>query len=293
MQDVNELAASRRIWQATYPSSDDLGDKPACERTSACRGRVLIVEDEAPYGRCLLRMIARCGGAATLVGTAHDAYEQLASDASWTGLIVDVRLPDGSGLDLLRDVRGRGVHIPTLIITGLRDNQVAYAAFELSAMYLVKPVEDLYVESLLRRASQVDPGVLREPNMGNIRYSFRELEIDEHTYSVRRNRRPIHVQPLIFDLIVYLIRHRQGVVSKSELLKNVWRGCAVEDSAIGRCVCLARGLVRDRTAIRTIRGRGYQWVAPLRVSSGGDVLKEEALAESPSNDERPPPSSKH
>src|SRR5262249_3026067 len=62
--------------------------------------------------------------------------------------------PDGSGLALLREAREREVHAPALIITGLRDNALAHAAFELCATYLVKPVEDVYVESLLHHAWQ-------------------------------------------------------------------------------------------------------------------------------------------
>lgn len=152
MQQTGELAGSTRIPRAEHRSHDDRGNS-ASEGPSAVRARVLVVEDEAVYGRCLLRMIARCGGSATLVGTVREAREQLANNGPWAGLIVDVRLPDGSGIDILTEARAKGISAPSLIITGLRDNALAKAAFELHATYLVKPVEDVYVESLVHHAS--------------------------------------------------------------------------------------------------------------------------------------------
>ena len=100
-------------------------------------------------------------------------------------------------------------------------------------------------------------------------YTFGDLEVDEDAYLVRRNGTIVEVQPLVFDLIVYLIRHRHRAVSKCELLRQVWRGSTVEDSAIRRCVSLARCLVGDSTSIRTIHARGYQWIAPIREISFG------------------------
>ena len=61
-------------------------------------------------------------------------------------------------------------------------------------------------------------------------YTFGDLEVDEDAYLVRRNGNIVEVQPLVFDLIVYLIRHRHRAVSKCELLRQVWRGSTVEDS---------------------------------------------------------------
>jgi DNA-binding NarL/FixJ family response regulator len=180
MQRTGELAGSTRIPRAEH-RSHDVGGNAASEGPSSVRARVLVVEDEAVYGRCLLRTIERCGGAATLVGTVREAREQLASGGPWTGLIVDVRLPDGSGLDVLREARATGVQVPALIVTGLRDNALAHAAFELGATYLVKPVEDIYVESLVHHATEECARISRLVNVvatWTARYLLSEAESD-------------------------------------------------------------------------------------------------------------------
>jgi DNA-binding NarL/FixJ family response regulator len=117
--------------------------------------RLLVVEGEMRYGRGLLWTIERYGGAATLVRTANDACRQLATEASWKGLMVDVPLPDGSGLDILGQARAKATHLPALIITALHDNYIAHAAFQLGAVYLVKPIDDVHVKSFVHRASQM------------------------------------------------------------------------------------------------------------------------------------------
>lgn len=100
-----------------------------------------------------------------------------------------------------------------------------------------------------------------------MRYIYRDLELDADAYAIFRHGRLVEVQPLVFDLIIYLIHNRQRAVTKIELLQQVWRGCNVENSAIARCVCVARRILQDPAAIRTVRGRGYQWFAPVALSS--------------------------
>jgi DNA-binding NarL/FixJ family response regulator len=169
MKHLSELARSRRIRRANHGSQPRFRCNAACEGRSAARVRVLVVEHEAAYGRCWLRTIERCEGIATLVETAREAREQFASTGPpWTGLIVDVRLPDGSGLEFLSEARAGGVDVPAVIISGLRDNAVAHAAFRLDALYLVKPVDDIYVESLVHHASQRVAGVPAESRVQNV-----------------------------------------------------------------------------------------------------------------------------
>lgn len=96
-----------------------------------------------------------------------------------------------------------------------------------------------------------------------MRYVFLDLEFDPAAYAVRRRGTLLHVEPRVCELLQYLIERRDRVVLKSELLREVWRGVRVENGAVDRCVSLARKTVRDGTAIRTVRGRGYQWAAAI------------------------------
>lgn len=104
-----------------------------------------------------------------------------------------------------------------------------------------------------------------------MRYTYREIDINVDAYVMHRNGHPVEVQPRVFDFIVYLIRHRQRAVTKLELQTHVWRGVTVVDSAIARCACVARRVVQDSAAIRTVRGRGYQWTAPITIWSDASV----------------------
>jgi DNA-binding NarL/FixJ family response regulator len=95
------------------------------------------------------------------------------------GLIVDVQLPDGSGLGFLRGARGKPPDVPALILTGLHDNHLASASFELRATYLVKPVEDVYVASLVQHVLEpiaVETRVNRVVRRWTARYGLSDAE---------------------------------------------------------------------------------------------------------------------
>lgn len=94
-----------------------------------------------------------------------------------------------------------------------------------------------------------------------MRYKVRRFEIDEDAFLICCDGAPLKVEPRVFDLIIYLIRHRNRVVEKSELVNHVWQGCKVSDSSIHRCVSVARSTLRGEHAIKTIPVRGYQWIA--------------------------------
>lgn len=102
-----------------------------------------------------------------------------------------------------------------------------------------------------------------------MRYTFRTVEIDEDCFAIRRNGATVDVEPRVFDFLLYLIRHRQRVVSKGELLERVWHGYAVGESVLARCAWIARKVVGDPSAIRTVHARGYQWVAAI---AGHDAI---------------------
>ncbi len=93
-------------------------------------------------------------------------------------------------------------------------------------------------------------------------YKFNEFELDEQRRELRLRGREITVQPRVFDLLVYLIRHRDRVVGKAELLDALWPGTIVVDGALQRVVSLARAALEQgkaRDAIRTYSRRGYRF----------------------------------
>jgi len=123
-------------------------DNVLCEK-SASRPRILVVEDDMGMGRALALTLKRVGGEATVVGTVSEAREQLAQLAAWDGLILDLYLPDGPGLDVLAWVRAKGPDFPVLIHTGHSEHDAINDAFDLRAWYLEKPSTACQIERFL------------------------------------------------------------------------------------------------------------------------------------------------
>jgi pimeloyl-ACP methyl ester carboxylesterase/DNA-binding winged helix-turn-helix (wHTH) protein len=99
------------------------------------------------------------------------------------------------------------------------------------------------------------------------RYVFADVEIDLDRFELRRSGAVVHVEPQVFDVIVHLLRNRQRVVPKTELLDSVWGDRFVSESALTSRMLAARRAVGDdgttQRVIRTVHGRGYQFVAPV------------------------------
>ena len=93
-------------------------------------------------------------------------------------------------------------------------------------------------------------------------YRFGPCELDEARRSLSAHGREIKLQPRVFDLLCYLVRHRERVVSKDELLDALWPGTVVVDNALQRVVSLARGALADlglADAVRTYSRHGYRF----------------------------------
>ncbi|MBE2212419.1 MAG: winged helix-turn-helix domain-containing protein [Opitutaceae bacterium] len=109
-------------------------------------------------------------------------------------------------------------------------------------------------------------------------FHFDGFELDEARRELRRRGRPIEMQPRVFDVLLYLVRHRDRVVSKDELLSAIWPEVIVTDSSIMRAVSVIRSLLRAETrsdAIRTFSRQGYRFVASVddeRQHRGEDPL---------------------
>jgi DNA-binding winged helix-turn-helix (wHTH) protein len=103
-------------------------------------------------------------------------------------------------------------------------------------------------------------------------YVARDLSIDDGCFVLRRRGVDVSVEPRVLEFIIYLVRHRPRLVSKQELIAQVWRQNHVVGSALTRCACLARKSLGDPSLIRTIHGRGYRWAGPESELPTLDVL---------------------
>jgi pimeloyl-ACP methyl ester carboxylesterase/DNA-binding winged helix-turn-helix (wHTH) protein len=116
-------------------------------------------------------------------------------------------------------------------------------------------------------------------------YRFDDCEVDVARFEVRCHGEVVHLEPQVFDLLVYLLERRDRVVTKTELLDSVWGDRFVGESALTTRVKAARRAVGDDGAtqrvIRTVHRRGYQFVADVDVDTDG-AQDEVAATASPS-----------
>src|SRR5262245_43578826 len=103
-------------------------------------------------------------------------------------------------------------------------------------------------------------------------YVFGDCEIDPDRYEVRRGGHPVPVEPQVFDVLRYLVEHDDRVVTKEELLDNVWGDCFVSEAALTSRIKDARRAGGDdgqlQQVIRTVHGRGYRFVATIVTVDG-------------------------
>ncbi|WP_416978211.1 alpha/beta fold hydrolase [Streptomyces sp. T028] len=99
------------------------------------------------------------------------------------------------------------------------------------------------------------------------KYFFGQYELDTTRIQLRRSGEPVHVEPRALDLLCHLVRHRDRVVPKNELLDEVWGDRFVSEAALTTALRTARLAVGDtgsaQRVIRTVHRRGYQFIAPV------------------------------
>ena len=98
-------------------------------------------------------------------------------------------------------------------------------------------------------------------------HAFGDCELDTERFELRRAGERHHVEPQVFDVLVYLVEHRGRVVAREELLAQVWGHSYVSDATLSSRLMAARKAIgdsgRDQALIRTVRGRGYQFVGEV------------------------------
>ncbi|MEO0422506.1 MAG: winged helix-turn-helix domain-containing protein [Pseudomonadota bacterium] len=116
------------------------------------------------------------------------------------------------------------------------------------------------------------------------------LEFDTNSFSLTREGEAVSLTPKVFDLLVFLMQHRDRLVTREELFNELWSGRVVSDNVLSNEIKLARAVLGDngeqQKYIRTLRGRGYQFVGEVREtqaapSPAGAASNEAAPADSP------------
>src|SRR3954454_18097466 len=97
--------------------------------------------------------------------------------------------------------------------------------------------------------------------------AFRDVELDLRKGELRRAGNAVHVEPQVFDLLVFLIKNRERIVSKDEILDAVWDGRIVSEAALSSRINAARKALgdngNDQALIRTFHKRGFRFIADV------------------------------
>ena len=106
-------------------------------------------------------------------------------------------------------------------------------------------------------------------------YRFAEFEIDLSQQELRRLGEAVHIEPQVFDLIVHLVRNRDRIVSKDELIETIWNGRIISEAALSSRINGARRALGDNGAdqalIRTLHKRGFRFVGDVQTVSAPDA----------------------
>lgn len=215
--------------------------------------RVLLVEDDADLARAMRRVLALAGYDVVTADTLHLARERLAAGAL-DFLLLDRTLPDGDGLDLLRELRRTGDATPAIVLTALQGVDDRVAGLTTGADdYMAKPAA---IDELLARIA----AVCRRVGMSGL-LEIADLRIDPEARKVSRAGVEIALTGREYDLLVALARHRGRVLSRARLLELVWgtqedRGTNTVDAAVSYLRAkIDKGFTPPM--IHSVRGVGY------------------------------------
>jgi two-component system copper resistance phosphate regulon response regulator CusR len=217
--------------------------------------KILVVEDDRTVGQYVRRGLEEQRLHVDLV---EDGLEGLrfASGGSYDLIILDLRLPGMTGLEVLRTLRDRGLTVPILVLTAQDAVDFKVQALRAGADdYVTKPFafEELLarVEALGRRPPQLRTPVLR----------VADLEVDMATHEARRGGEPIELTPKEYTVLEYLVRHAGRVMSRTLITEYAWDyhfdpGTNIVDVVINR---LRKKIDSGHAQklIHTVRGVGY------------------------------------
>jgi two-component system, OmpR family, response regulator len=180
-------------------------------------GNLLVVDDELFLRDAVAASLRFLGFAVTAAENGTDAL-RLARNRPFDLLILDVMLPDVDGFEIVRRLRKDGNRIPVIFLTAkdTQDDKVTGLTIG-GDDYMTKPfgLEELAarVRTVLRRTRPVPA----EPVL-----SFADLTLDQDTYEVRRDGRPIELSPTEFRLLRYFMLNPGRVLTRAQLLDHVW-----------------------------------------------------------------------
>jgi DNA-binding response OmpR family regulator len=228
---------------------------------------VLVVEDEPRMRAMLTDNLEFEGYHVTAVASGEAAMTAFDQHA-FSLLLVDVMLPGISGFEVCERLRGRGTHVPIIILTARTQERDRVRGLDLGADdYVRKPFS---VRELLAR---VRAQVRRDDwhSAGGDEFSFGDVTVRLRQRLVTRGGRRVPLSAREFELLRYLIAHRGEVVSRAQLLRDVWGYHQLSitrtvDNYVAKLRTQLEPNPHDPRYLVTVHGSGYQLLPWLDVT---------------------------
>jgi DNA-binding response OmpR family regulator len=229
--------------------------------------RILVVEDneDLAFG---LRKVLEFEGYEVEVASRGEAGLESARENTPDLLILDIMLPEKSGFEVLRELRTSGQRFPVLILTARSQESDVVLGFDFGADdYVTKPFSTAEllarVRALLRRVQTGGEADGESGEAGDV-LSFGTVEVSPSTRTVQKDGESVELTPKEFDLLVALLERRGAVISRQELLKEVWGygNAAINTRTVDVHLSELRRKLEDDPAnpqfLLTVRKAGYR-----------------------------------
>lgn len=219
---------------------------------------LLVVEDDVRLGRALKRLLEGDRHLVELAATGSAALD-VAEAAGLDGVILDIGLPDLSGLEVAGRLRNRGDQTPILMLTARDAIEDRVRGLDAGADdYLIKPFS---YEELAARLRALDRRARREETHDGVVLRNGPIALDEVRRSVKVAGRSVELSPREFSLLECFLRHPGQVLSRQQLLDHAWPyGDFLTDNSVDTYVHYLRDKLGTDGAerIHTVRGVGYR-----------------------------------
>ncbi|MEK4460213.1 response regulator transcription factor [Paenibacillus sp. FSL R10-2748] len=226
---------------------------------------VLVIDDEEKISRLLQLELSHEGYAVEIAQTGREGLEK-ALARTWDIIILDVMLPEMNGVEVLKQIRKVDNHTPVIMVTARNTTPDKVSGLDEGANdYITKPFE---IEELLARMRasmrhQMEPAAtaLQEEDKSPSRLQVDSLVLERKTRSVVREGNRIELTPKEYDLLLYLMEHKNQVLQRDQMIQDVWGFDFVGDTNV---VDVYIRYVRKKIdhgykkkLIKTVRGVGY------------------------------------
>ncbi|HLB10521.1 MAG TPA: response regulator transcription factor [Gemmatimonadaceae bacterium] len=217
--------------------------------------KILVIEDDPTVGQYVKRGLEEQRWGVDLV-TDGEEGERRAAAEQYDLVVLDMRLPGRSGMEVLRNIRGRGFERPVLVLTAQDAVDAKVEAFRAGADdYVTKPFA---FEELLARVEALSR---RTPTMAAAVLKVSDLSLDKNTRTVARAGDAIELTPKEYAVLEYLMRHAGRVMSRTLITEYAWGyhfdpGTNIVDVVINHL----RKKIDSAQAVKlihTVRGVGY------------------------------------